>query len=344
MNVTKEAPLESKKQVVSKVAEACVVDKELYLKLYREMVRIRVIEEVIGDHYKEQEMRCPVHLCIGEEAVAVGVSACLRNTDFVYSGHRAHGHYLAKGGDLQRMMDEIYGKETGCANGRGGSMHLIDLACGFKASTPIVGGTVPVATGCAKAMQIQGKDVVTVCYLGEGCTEEGVFHECLNIASLHKLPIVFIIENNYYSVYTPLYQRQPDRPLEAIPRAHGIHTVVGDGNDVEQVYQLTHPLIERARSGHGPQVAIFDTYRWREHCGPNYDNHIGYRTEEEFLSWKERCPLSITEKKLMECNVLTADKKKQIADEMRELALTSITAAKAAPFPKTLLNNRDLYA
>jgi len=318
-----------------------LTDEQLY-SLYREMVRIRVVEEVIADYYSEKEMRCPVHLCIGEEAVAVGVSAHLNYHDAVYSGHRAHGHYLAKGGDVQSMMDEIYGKATGCAKGRGGSMHLIDLAKGFKGSTPIVGGTVPVATGCAKAMQTLGKDSVTVCYLGEGCTEEGVFHECLNMASLHKLPIVFIIENNYYSVYTPLYQRQPDRPLEGVTRAHGIHSVYGDGNEIETVYKLTKPLIERARSGHGPQVAIFDTYRWREHCGPNYDNDLGYRTEEEFVAWKQRCPLALAEVELEKRNY--AHDRGGLWNALREDASNVIKKAKEAPFSIETLTKEDMYA
>jgi TPP-dependent pyruvate/acetoin dehydrogenase alpha subunit len=260
--------------------------------LFYEMLRIRMIEEAIAERYSEQKMRCPVHLSIGQEAIAVGVCKAALDSDYLISNHRAHAHYLAKGGCLKAMIAEIYGKSTGCSKGRGGSMHLVDLSVGMMGSTPIVGGSLPIALGLAFATQMKKETQITIVFFGEGSTEEGVFAECLNFAALKKLPILFVCENNLYSVYSPLDVRQPEeRDRLAIARAHGIEAHLGDGNNVEEVYQLSCKAVESIRDGHGPIFLEFNTYRHREHCGPNFDNHIGYRSEEEFLSWKRKCPL-----------------------------------------------------
>src|SRR5581483_333859 len=178
-------------------------------KLYHQMLRIRAVEEAIAALYSEQQMRCPVHLSIGQEAVAAGSCAAVEQTDYAMSGHRSHAHYLAKGGSLRAMMAEIYGKAAGCCGGKGGSMHLVDLAAGFLGAVPIVGSTIPIAVGTAFASKARGESRVTLSFFGEGATEEGVFHESINFASLKKLPVVFVCENNFYSVYSPLSVRQP---------------------------------------------------------------------------------------------------------------------------------------
>ena len=260
--------------------------------LYRDMLRIRLIEEAIAEKYTEQKMRCPVHLSIGQEAIAVGVCKAALHSDYLISNHRAHAHYLAKGGSLKSMIAEIYGKKDGCCGGRGGSMHLVDLSVGMLGSTPIVGGSLPVAVGLAFATQLKKENHVTLVFFGEGSTEEGVFSECLNFAALKKLPILFICENNFYSVYSPIEVRQPpSRERVAIARAHGMEAKIGHGNDVEEVYQMASAAITSIRQGNGPIFLEFDTYRHREHCGPFFDNHIGYRTEEEFQLWEKKCPL-----------------------------------------------------
>lgn len=260
--------------------------------LYRSLLRIRRLEEALADRYAEQEMRCPMHLCIGQEAIAVGVCAALRSMDRVYSNHRAHGHYLAKGGDLKSLVAELYGRADGCCGGRGGSMHLIDLAAGFMGSTPIVGGTVPLAVGSAWATSLQGEDWVTVVFFGDGCFEEGVMHESLNFASLHRLPVVFVCENNNFSVYTRIDERQPQRPIHRLAEAYGMPARVGDGNDVERVLEMAGQAIEEARAGEGPQFLEFTAYRWREHCGPNFDDDLGYRTSPEIAAGLACCPVS----------------------------------------------------
>ena len=256
------------------------------------MLRIRLVEESIANKYSEQKMRCPTHLSIGQEAIAVGVCANLTSQDQVLSTHRAHAHYLAKGGCLNSMMAEIYGKVSGCSKGMGGSMHLIDTSVGFMGSTAIVANTIPVAVGLALEKKLTRKKSIACVFFGDGATEEGAFYESVNFAIIHSLPILFICENNLYSVYSGLEVRQPvDRKIYKMVRAMGISAQHGNGNDVEEVARkVKHAKTMILKSG-GPQFLEFDTYRWREHCGPNFDNNIGYREESEFLKWKKKDPL-----------------------------------------------------
>jgi len=268
------------------------MNEDIALSLYRGMLRIRMVEEKIAQLYSEQEMRCPVHLCIGQEAIAVGVCANLLKEDYVMSNHRSHGHYLAKGGELKAMMAELYGKVTGCSQGKGGSMHLIDMSAGFLGATPIVGSTISIAVGVAMGSLMQGYKRVTVVFFGDAAVEEGVFHESLNFAVLKKLPVVFVCENNLYSVNSPLSVRQPaNREIFQLARGHGIDSYQADGNNALEVYQLAQRTVQRARQNGGPAFIEFKTYRWREHCGPDYDHQLGYRPRSEFEKWKQRCPI-----------------------------------------------------
>ena len=204
--------------------------------LYFSMLRIRMVEEKIAELYSEQEMRCPVHLSIGQEAVAVGVCEHLHSQDIIMSAHRAHAHYLAKGGNLKSMLAELYGKSTGCSMGKGGSMHLVDLNSGFFAAVPIVGSTIPIAVGVAWAFKMKKSSNVVAVFLGDGATEEGVFFESLDFASLKNVPILFVCENNLYSVYSQLDVRQAKgRKLSALAESHGIKSFSGNGNNVDEV-------------------------------------------------------------------------------------------------------------
>lgn len=261
-------------------------------KLFESMLRIRLVEESIANKYSEQKMRCPTHLSIGQEAIAVGVCANLTSQDQVLSTHRAHAHYLAKGGCLNSMMAEIYGKASGCSKGMGGSMHLIDTSVGFMGSTAIVGNTIPVAVGLALEKKLTRKKSIACVFFGDGATEEGAFYESVNFAIIHSLPILFICENNLYSVYSGLEVRQPvDRKIYKMVRAMGISAQHANGNDVEEVARKVKDAKTMILKSGGPQFLEFDTYRWREHCGPNFDNNIGYREESEFLKWKKKDPL-----------------------------------------------------
>jgi len=313
--------------------------------LYYQMLRIRLVEEMIADRYPEQVMRCPVHLCIGQEAVCVGVCANLGPKDYVFSNHRSHGHYLAKGGDLKAMMAEIYGKVTGCCQGKGGSMHLVDLPSGFLGAVPIVGSTIPIAVGAALGTVMKGEPRVTVVFLGEGATEEGVFHESLNFAALKKLPIIFVCENNFFSVYSPLSVRQPEgREVFRLAQGHGVESHQGDGNDVLEICQMTKEAVTKASGGNGPIFLEFKTYRWREHCGPNYDDHLGYRAECEFQEWKGRCPLERLEKDLLGKGILSKQEIAAMSAQIRVEMEEAISFAKRSPFPEKSLLLEQVYA
>ena len=313
--------------------------------LLESMVRIRKVEEAIAAHYPEQKMRCPVHLSIGQEAASAGVCAALRPDDLAMSGHRSHAHYLGKGGSLNAMIAEIYGKETGCCHGRGGSMHLVDLAAGFVGAVPIVGSTIPIATGLAFADHQLKRDRVTVAFLGEAATEEGVFHESVNFASLHKLPIVFVCENNLYSVYSPMSVRQPaHREVWQLAAGHGVTAHQGDGNDPFAVYELARAAVAQARSGQGPVFLELKTYRWREHCGAGFDNHIGYRTEAEYQSWRERDPIATFERRLQEAGSFDTARFAQFNVGVDAEIAQAFAEADRAPVPAAATLMNHVYA
>lgn len=302
--------------------------------LLSEMIRIRRVEETIADRYAEQEMRCPVHLSIGQEAVAVGVCAALERHDYAFSTHRAHAHYLAKGGDLYAFLAELYGKDAGCSAGRGGSMHIVDLEANFLGATPILGSSIPVGVGAAFGSFLRGESRVTVIFFGDAATEEGVFAESLNYAALEKLPVVFVCENNMYSVYSSLGVRQPmGRDAANIAAAHGMPALRGDGNDVESVRSTSAAAISRARAGQGPTYLEFATYRWREHCGPNWDNHLGYRTQAEFESWQKRDPILSLERRMRDAGEIDDDFLAELESSVRKEIDAAFDFAKTAPFP-----------
>ena len=306
------------------------------------MLRIRMVEERIAQEYPKQQMRCPVHLSIGQEATPIGICSLISKSDYAMSTHRSHAHYLAKGGSLPKMIAEIYGKYTGCCQGKGGSMHLIDLSCGFLGATPIVGSTIPIAVGAALASSMNKDGKVTVIFFGEGASEEGAFHEALNFASLKKLPVVFVCENNLYSVYSPVEVRQPNnRSLIKIAEAHGVWAQAADGNDILAVREAGEIAIKQARSGSGPALLEFSTYRWLEHCGPGYDNTLGYRTTEEFEIWKEKCPVSRLIKQLgSDCSTETAS---IIENTIKKEIDAAFLAAEAAPFPPQETLDTQVY-
>ncbi len=281
------------------------MEPALKIELLRQMKRIRTVEETIAERYSQWQMRCPTHLCSGQESVAAAVGLALRKTDFCVSTHRAHGHYLAKGGNLGRMLAEIYGKQTGCSAGKGGSMHLIDREAGFMGSTAIVGGTIPVGVGLGLSIALKKTDQVSCVFFGDGATEEGVFYESLNYAVLKKLPVLFICENNFYSVYTPLHKRQPkDRQIAGLVRHIGMKSEAGEGNDAVSVYNSVNRAVKEMRVKNEPRFFEFTTYRWREHCGPNYDNDIGYRRESEFLEWMKKDPIAGLESEVLNKSIM----------------------------------------
>lgn len=277
------------------------------------MYFIRLVEEEIANRYSDGKMRCPVHLSIGQEGVPAGFALAVSERDYAVSTHRGHAHYLAKGGDLKAMIAEIYGKLTGCSKGKGGSMHLIDLSVNFMGSTAIVGNTIPIGVGLGLSVKIKNEDRISCIFLGDGAVEEGVFFESLNFAAVKNLPVVFICENNLYSVYSPLVVRQPStREISKMVSAFGVNAIREDGNDAELVFQTLNRTFSEIRHGGGPRFIEFSTYRWREHCGPSFDDELGYRSAEEVTFWKERDPIEVLSKRISgECedfeSVLDAD-------------------------------------
>lgn len=318
---------------------------DISLTLFYKMLRIRLIEEAIGNKYSEQKMRCPVHLSIGQEAIAVGVCEHLLQSDYLVGNHRAHAHYLAKGGDLKRMMAEIYGKETGCSKGRGGSMHLIDLEAGIIGTTPIVGGSIPVGVGVAFSSLLKKENKITTIFFGEGSTEEGVWSESLNFASLKNLPVLFVCENNFYSVYSPLSVRQSEKRSRIdIAKAHGMFALDGHGNNVDEVFEVSKKAVDYVRNGNGPAIVEFDTYRYREHCGPNNDDDAGYRPDEEVKKWQAKCPLIYYEGHLRKKGLLNEANVKEMKDEIISEINEAFSFAENSPFPTFALNEMSSYA
>ncbi|MFD8492841.1 thiamine pyrophosphate-dependent dehydrogenase E1 component subunit alpha [Amycolatopsis sp. NPDC059657] len=304
-------------------------------RLVREMVRIRCVEETLAERYRdEQEMRTPTHFSIGQEATSVGVCAATRDTDVVYSGHRSHAPYLAMGGDLRAMTAEIHGRATGCAAGRGGSVHLVDHAAGFGGSAAILGEMIPVAVGAAWSFAMAGEPRVAVTFFGDGATEEGVFAESVNFAALHRLPVLFVCENNGYSIESPLRSRQPEgTTITDRVRSYGVTASRVDGNDVFAVHCAADEALTRCREGDGPYFLELDTYRWREHVGPNWEPDDGYRGKAEVDSWLGRCPIRQAADALRDTDPTIDRLVEDWYGEFRAEAAEAVEYAKASPFP-----------
>ncbi len=303
------------------------------IKYYEMMMLIRRAEEKLASIYHLEEIRCPMHLCIGQEAIAVGVCEALEPSDKVFSNHRSHGHFIAKGGSLNALFAELFGKKNGCCGGKGGSMHLLDRSANFMGSTPIVGGTLPIGVGAAWASKLAGLKDVVVVFFGDGCFEEGVVHECLNFSKLHQLPLIFICENNDFSVYTPISCRQPNRPIFKVAEAHGWVSFCGDGNDVDNVFQLTSAALKNISKGFGPQFIELNTYRVREHCGPNFDDALGYRPQTAIKKGLEKCPIELLRTKLASLDEKSAAQIKEIDERVEAQIDAAISFARESPKP-----------
>ena len=278
---------------------------EFLQRLYRDMLRIRKVELHMESLYHLDEMKTPIHLCIGQEAVAVGTCAALRKTDYIQSNHRSHGHYLAKGGDLKALIAELYCRETGCSKGRGGSMHLVDTSVGHLGSSSIVGGGIPIGTGLGLAIRMRGEDKVATVFFSDGAADEGTLYESLNFAILKRLPVIYVYENNEWSVCSQVSKRQwGDNVFHSCPEDK-LWTAKIDGNDVLAVHETVSRAVDRARRGEGPSFIECSTYRIRGHAGSYSDAALGYRTQEEIDSWSERCPVGSFERELLADGALT---------------------------------------
>lgn len=293
------------------------------MNLLEQMLRIRTVELEIAARYPQGKMRTPVHLSVGQEAVAVGVCAALTEDDLAVSTHRSHAHYLAKGGDLTAMLCELYGKAGGCSGGYGGSMHLVDRSVGFMGSTSIVGGTIPIGVGLAFAKKLRKEPGIVVVFHGDGAVEQGVWHESMNFASLHNLPVLFICENNKFSCYTHIDERQPRRSLWRLARGHGVAGAQINSPDPEAIKRMAASCREVVAQD-GPFFLEVMTCRFLEHCGPNSDDDLKYRDEGQLAYWRQIDPIK---------NMIPSD-------EMQKEIHAAFACAEAAGDPELV----DMYA
>lgn len=308
--------------------------RKIVSKFYRSLYRIRRVEEEIAKIYPTDKIKSPVHLSIGQEAVSVGVCEALRSDDVVFGTYRSHAYYLAKGGDLKQMIAELYGKNTGCAKGKGGSMHLIDVKHGVMGASAVVGTTIPNAIGFAYALKYKKRDSIVVSFFGDGAVDEGVFHESMNFAALKKLPVIFVCENNSYAIHTHQLQRHANPNIWERVRSYGMSAERIEGNDIFKIYQKVNSAVKALRQGkEGPFFFECLTYRWKEHVGPNDDFHLGYRTEKEREPWVKNDQV----KKV--ARLLDPKKRHKIEKEVEKEIREAFEFAEKSPFPK----NGELY-
>jgi pyruvate dehydrogenase E1 component alpha subunit len=299
------------------------------------MMCIRLVERQLGQARKNGIIGGPVHLGIGQEAIAVGVSACLRSSDRVFGAHRSHSHVLALGSDVHRLFAEVLGKDTGLSRGMGGSMHLWDGPRGFYGSVPIVAGTVPLAVGAALAAKLKRVDEVGVSYLGDGAVEEGVVHESLNLARVLEAPALFVVENNFFSSHMHIGLRQPSNATARFAQAHDISFAVVDGNDVVAVNRAAKKLVERARAGKGPGFLEAVTYRWLGHVDWREDIDVGVnRSIEELTNWRRRDPVQRLATALESAGAWSSARHSKLIEELDAEVTQAWNRAMADPWPK----------
>jgi TPP-dependent pyruvate/acetoin dehydrogenase alpha subunit len=306
------------------------------ISLHQGLLKVRWTEELLAERYKQQEMRTPTHFGIGQEAIAVGVCHALRPDDVVYSHHRCHNHYLAKGGSVYKLAAELYGRADGCSGGRGGSVHITAPEVGFVATSAILGETTACAVGSALAFKIDASDRVAVTFFGEGAMDEGSFYESANYASLKQLSVLFVCENNLYATESPLQLRQPaGTDLCERMRVFKIDALRIDGNDVHEVYRATQSALENLRAGAGPVFLECMTYRWREHVGPYFDHELDrtYRTREEVEAWMEQCPLKRSAERLGRLGIATAGQLGAWHQAIKSEVERELERARNAPWP-----------
>jgi TPP-dependent pyruvate/acetoin dehydrogenase alpha subunit len=316
------------------------LDHQLLLSMYRSMVKIREVEQALIRLFAQGRMPGFIHSYIGEEATAVGVCTALRPDDYITSTHRGHGHILAKGGDLERFMAEVYGRSTGYSGGKGGSMHIADLDLGILGANGIVGGGIPIAAGAACSARMAGSDRVAVSFFGDGASDIGAFHETLNLASVWDLPVVFVCENNGYADFIATHEHQRVENISDRASAYGMPGEWFDGNDVLAVHDAAVRAVERARSGAGPTLLEAKTYRWRGHYEGDPQP---YRTSDEVDAWRARDPIPAFAAFLERNGIQTEDQADAVRREELELLDRAIAFAESSPEPELDAALRDTY-
>ncbi|MCX6813560.1 MAG: thiamine pyrophosphate-dependent dehydrogenase E1 component subunit alpha [Candidatus Azambacteria bacterium] len=312
-------------------------DKNLLKKLYFEMLRIRRVEEKLTEWFNAGLIKAPVHLSIGQEAVAVGVMAALKPQDKIVSTHRCHGHYLAKGGDLKKMMAEILGKATGCCKGKGGTMHLLDDEAGLVVSVPLVAASISFAVGLAFSFKMKSEDKIAVAFFGDGAVEEGIFWESVNFASVHKLPVLFVCENNLYATHSHILSRQPSERIVGRIRPFISNACrIENANSVLNVVDIAETVVDEVRQNE-PGFIEACTYRLKEHWGVGEDWHLGYRSRKEGEKWIAKCPFKQLQKVFNEEDISQSE-----IEKMDELIKQEINEAVEFAFNSPLPSQEEL--
>ncbi len=309
------------------------MEKNELLALYKTMQTIRKVEQRISDEYRFDEIKTPIHLSIGQEAIAAGVCIHLRKDDFVFGTHRSHAQYIAKGGDIKKMIAELYLRKDGCSLGRGGSMHLVDPDAGILGSSAIVGGNLPLGTGTALASKLLSNGRVTAVFFGDGAADEGTFHESLNFASLKKLPVVYICENNLYAINSHQLQRQNGDNIYRWAQNYEMPGYQIDGNNVLTVSEYAERAITRCRNGEGPSLIECLTYRWKGHIGTVDDVGEGFRPKEEYDYWISRCPIQWFSDFLKGLGVLDRELEMNINEDIQHRIEEAFLFARNSPKP-----------
>ena len=321
------------------------LNNNIKLKIYILASFIRDVELEISKRYTKKQMRCPVHLSVGQELVPAILGSINNNKDLVTSGHRSHAHYLAKGGNLKKMIAEIYGKISGCSKGKGGSMHLTDVKSGFMGSSSIVANNIPVGVGLGLALKLKQKKNISIVYLGDAAVESGTFFESINLSIIKKLPVLFICENNQYSVYTNIKDRQPkNRKIFQMVEKMSIESHFCDGYDVNKSYDLLKKSINKIRKNSAPIFLEFSTYRWLEHCGPYDDIHLNYRSKEELNFWKRKDPIYRLEQNLIKNNKIYKKKIQSIKKKNQHKIRNAFKFAAKSKIPSLKDALSGLYA
>jgi pyruvate dehydrogenase E1 component alpha subunit len=310
-------------------------DRAWFTDALRRMILIRAAEEWIGDMVAAGHIRCPCHLAIGQEAPAVAVARHVVPGDRMFGAHRSHAHYIALGGSVHKLMAEVQGKVTGVSRGFGGSMHLLDVARGFMGSVPIVGATIPIATGAGLAAKLDGRQGLAVSWLGDGATEEGAFHESLNLAAAMQLPVLYVCENNLFSSHMHIDLRQPSNVTARFAEAHRVPWETVDGNDLVALDAAVGRAVAAIRAGGSPRFLEAVTYRWRGHVGPREDEDVGVKRKEDLSQWKGRDPIRRLADALIADDLLTPAALEAMWTEARAEVAAAWDQATADPFPPT---------
>ena len=320
------------------------LDQEMACHLYQCMRKIRLTEQKIAEIYPTDKIQSPVHLCVGQEAVSAGVGLTLQREDHLYGTYRNHGIFIAKGGNLKSLFAELYGKDTGCARGKGGSMHLVAPEMGLMGSSAIVASTIPVATGDALAAKMQRSSRVVVAFFGDGAVDEGVFFESINFAVLKKLPIIYVCENNHYAIHSKVADRHRQQDLYRIGESLGVRGFRYDGNDTTAVYAAMADAVKKIREGGEPILLEFMTYRWLEHVGIALDHHEAYRDKEKMPWVLQNDPISKM-KRLLETQFGIHKSHFNAWEEtIKQEIQAAVLFAEESPFPEPQKLFENVYA